>query len=162
MTPRQTSHFSCRVLCLGLRVYSAWDQPFRLQRPGFVMLAHNVPRGHFSSLALKREITEVTGLCDKAHPVICPGTARHHFSHHRKIAHSHQKGEKKEDALIAGHYLMTMVLLTHANPSDVLRNLRNEMKGAVAKESLYLVFLSKWRNGTWNLRQWSCRLKEID
>lgn len=57
---------------------------------------------------------------------------------------------------------MTMVLLTHANPSDVLRNLRNKMKGAVAKESLYLVFLSKWRNGTWNLRQWSCRLKEID
>lgn len=69
---------------------------------------------------------------------------------------------KKKNALIAGHYLMTMSLLTHANPSDVLRNLRNEMKGAVAKESLYLVFLSKWRNGKWNLRQRSCRLKEID
>lgn len=57
---------------------------------------------------------------------------------------------------------MTMALLTHANPSDVLRNLRNEMKGAVAKEDLYLVLLSKWRNEKWNLRQWSCRLKEID
>lgn len=57
---------------------------------------------------------------------------------------------------------MTMALLTQANPSDVLRNLRKEMKGAVGKESLYLVFLSKWRNGKWNLRQQFCRLKEID
>lgn len=70
------------------------------------------------------------------------------------MAHGHQKGKKKKkDALIAAHYLMTMALLTQANPSDVLRNLRKEMKGAVGKESLYLVFLSKWRNGKWNLRQ---------
>lgn len=73
------------------------------------------------------------------------------------------KGKKrKKDALIAGHYLMTMALLTHANPSNVLRNLRNEMKGAAAKESLYLVVLPRWRNGKWNWRQQSCRLREID
>lgn len=54
------------------------------------------------------------------------------------------KGGKK-DALIAGHYLMTMALLTHANLSDVLRNPRREMKGAVSKESLYLAFLSEWK-----------------
>lgn len=51
---------------------------------------------------------------------------------------------KKKDALIAGHYLMTMALLTRGNPSDVLRNLSREMKGAAGKESLYLTFLAKW------------------
>lgn len=156
----------CNALVIfRLRVYSAWDQLFPLHWPDFVMLASYVPGKHLCSFSLKREIRELIGLCDKADPIICPGTARHHFSHHRKMAHSHQKEKKKKkkkDALIAGHYLMTMALLTHANPSDVLRNLRNEMKGAVAEESLFLVLLLKWRNGKWNLRQQSCRLKEID
>jgi len=79
------------------------------------------------------------------------------------MAHGHQRGgKKKEAALLAGHYLVTKALLTHSNPSNVLRNLRNEMKGAVTKESLYLAFLSKWRNGKWNLRQRACMFKEID
>lgn len=81
---------SCRVPYLGmlilrLRVCSTWDQLLALHCPDFAVLAHNIPGGRFSSFSLKREITEPIGLCDKADPIICPGTARHHFSHHRKM-----------------------------------------------------------------------------
>lgn len=118
-----------------------------IQPPEFVVVSHHL-QGDISPLSLPKRSQSRSRFVtrrQKAESIICPGTARHHFSHHRQMAHGHQKGKGgKKDALIAGHYLMTMALLTHANLSDVLRNPRREMKGAVGKESLYLAFLSEW------------------
>lgn len=79
----------------------------------FVTPALDVPRAHFASSSLQRELSEVLGLCDKADPIKRLGTAQHDFSCHRKMAHGYQRGRNKiPAAVITAHDLLPMVLVT--------------------------------------------------
>lgn len=81
--------------------------------PDFVTPAPNVPKAHFASSSLQRELSEVLGLCDKADPIKRLGTAQHGFSYHRRMAHGHQRGRNKiPAAVVTVHDLLPTVLVT--------------------------------------------------